>query len=537
VVSQDSMRPEERLLGLQAPISRRRLFALGAAIAAELSAGVLAAKLKHGGSGQAATGNPQGGGAAAGPSAPSAPPTKAAAAPDAPAPAHPNSTTTTQPGSKVPAGARSVKDFGAVGNGSADDTAAIQRAMDAGPGTVFLPAGTYLVSRQSGESFALHQRPAVRLLGEGDTSLIKLAPSKESFTRVLATDPGDKASGVVLESFAIDGNGPSQNPANEQQHGIFLSNAQAPVVRAVTVVNMVGDCIYLHDGTVGGLVERCNVRGWPGGRVGINLAGASNSVAQDNHCDGFTNWALKMETNAGTAPRSGNHFLRNAITNSLYGISLSGVPGGRISDTTIEQNVFQMAPGGGPAVRLRSVDRIGVLANQIAGASGSGIQLESDTTDIAVRSNAISGVVTADGRAVGISVGGGRLAGPRNTVIQQNTVSGCSDGVALYNTTNDCPRGTTVVDNDLRDNARAGLVLADSISTNVQRNRLSRNGEAGMRIQRTELGNTATTVISNAFTGATGRQATGIWIARAAAPGMQMSNNSFTQTPTPVAQN
>lgn len=44
----------------------------------------------------------------------------------------------------------SVKDFGAVGNGVADDTAAIQAAIAsvsaAGRGTVFLPAGIYLVS-------------------------------------------------------------------------------------------------------------------------------------------------------------------------------------------------------------------------------------------------------------------------------------------------------------------------------------------------------------------------------------------------------
>lgn len=38
---------------------------------------------------------------------------------------------------------RNVRDFGAVGNGIADDTAAIQRAIDAG-GVVYFPAGVYL---------------------------------------------------------------------------------------------------------------------------------------------------------------------------------------------------------------------------------------------------------------------------------------------------------------------------------------------------------------------------------------------------------
>ena len=41
-------------------------------------------------------------------------------------------------------GVRSVKDFGAIGNGVADDTHAILRAVAAGP--AYLPPGTYRVS-------------------------------------------------------------------------------------------------------------------------------------------------------------------------------------------------------------------------------------------------------------------------------------------------------------------------------------------------------------------------------------------------------
>lgn len=44
-----------------------------------------------------------------------------------------------------------VRDFGAVGDGATDDTEAIQAAIDAaeaaGGGTVYFPAGDYLLDR------------------------------------------------------------------------------------------------------------------------------------------------------------------------------------------------------------------------------------------------------------------------------------------------------------------------------------------------------------------------------------------------------
>jgi hypothetical protein len=62
----------------------------------------------------------------------------------------------------------SVKDFGAVGDGVADDTAAIQAALDAigatGGGTVVLPAGSYKVSA------LILKHNNIRLLGAGSGS-------------------------------------------------------------------------------------------------------------------------------------------------------------------------------------------------------------------------------------------------------------------------------------------------------------------------------------------------------------------------------
>jgi hypothetical protein len=63
----------------------------------------------------------------------------------------------------------SVKDFGALGNGVANDTAAIQAALAAvaGGGTVFFPRGTYLIN-----ATLLYPSDGVTIRGEGGASVI-----------------------------------------------------------------------------------------------------------------------------------------------------------------------------------------------------------------------------------------------------------------------------------------------------------------------------------------------------------------------------
>lgn len=69
----------------------------------------------------------------------------------------------------------SVKDFGAVGNGIANDTVAIQSALTAlrlaGGGELFFPAGTYIITS------SLYVGSKTRLRGVGRASLIKASAS------------------------------------------------------------------------------------------------------------------------------------------------------------------------------------------------------------------------------------------------------------------------------------------------------------------------------------------------------------------------
>ena len=54
----------------------------------------------------------------------------------------------------------SVKDFGAIGDGQADDTAAIQHAIKDGEGVVEFPKGVYRITRSLQSHVVTH--PALK---------------------------------------------------------------------------------------------------------------------------------------------------------------------------------------------------------------------------------------------------------------------------------------------------------------------------------------------------------------------------------------
>jgi hypothetical protein len=91
-----------------------------------------------------------------------------------------------------------VKQFGAEGDGAADDTAAIQKAINATPdgNTIYFPAGTYIVS-----NFVVNKRSALSFLGEGRHSVIK----QKTGAQRIATFSGSRD--IVITRLGFDANG------------------------------------------------------------------------------------------------------------------------------------------------------------------------------------------------------------------------------------------------------------------------------------------------------------------------------------------
>jgi hypothetical protein len=98
-----------------------------------------------------------------------------------------------------------VKDFGAVGDGVADDTAAIQAAITATPygGTCFLPKGTY---RLEGTGTTLLTIPRVMRFGGASMlgATLSVGPTVPNTTDVLTMSAGaGNHQGLRLENFSI----------------------------------------------------------------------------------------------------------------------------------------------------------------------------------------------------------------------------------------------------------------------------------------------------------------------------------------------
>lgn len=140
-----------------------------------------------------------------------------------------------------------VKDYGAVGNGSTNDTAAFTAAIAAaaaGPGVVFIPAGDYVI-----DSITLTHRVTIR--GAGMKRTILRARTGSTATGLVLLQQG-YAQQAFLEDVELVGGG------NTGQHAIHLvATGQLPDnnggwwqsgLRRVEIDNWDGDCIHLTGG-------------------------------------------------------------------------------------------------------------------------------------------------------------------------------------------------------------------------------------------------------------------------------------------------
>jgi len=326
--------------------------------------------------------------------------------------------------------ARSVRDFGAVGDGTTDDRVPIQACVDAvytaGGGTVYIPPGTYLLTKSDDWAACVRLRPGVHIVGSGVNSVLKLAADQPESSRIVANIEADGAiSDIYLGYFKIDGNNAGQSLGEinnwQQMHGVFFSNARNITLDHLWIYRTQGDCIYFS-GSWGlcyqVLVSGCHVWGIDTDpdetRVGININGLCESVVYGNTIrDLYENWGVKMEMNDGDADRYGVVIANNSILNTATGIGFVGAGNGtgRPRDMLIVGNRFKTKTTTGLSVSecllAFRADRLSIIGNTFDGGKNAAIGFAKDVHECVIQGNSIRGVYSAEGSSTaGIYLGG-----------------------------------------------------------------------------------------------------------------------------------
>lgn len=139
----------------------------------------------------------------------------------------------------------SVKDFGAVGDGSIDDTNALQAAINAAVSrskSLYLPTGTYKTT--SGLSFGA----PIRIFGDGadvasETGTIIKPTQSSGIVLEFTNAAGSFDNGLILEDFAIIGTG-TGTAVGLEVNGAVWTNSR---IRNITVRSMGGRGVVIDD--------------------------------------------------------------------------------------------------------------------------------------------------------------------------------------------------------------------------------------------------------------------------------------------------
>ncbi len=180
-----------------------------------------------------------------------------------------------------PEAVHNVRDFGAAGDESVDDTDSIQQAFDeASEGeTIYFPAGSYRISAYDNSIGALvldgNQHPDnLTVEGEGDQTVLRIDGDHDNVHILFSVLVRDGFEGLQIRNLTLDGNKTEQNGELAQQVGNCLdirdSNERAEGDIDIQIENV--------------LVKNANMNGFTVRSGGVTM---ENVSAVDNGRHGF----------------------------------------------------------------------------------------------------------------------------------------------------------------------------------------------------------------------------------------------------------
>lgn len=194
-----------------------------------------------------------------------------------------------------------VRDFGAVGDGATNDTAAIQAAVDAahaaGGGQVYIPAGTYIVTGHSSASDgAIMLYDNITVYGDGmGASTVKLQDNwNHAVTGIFRTPADVENHDVGMHDLTIDGNRANNTgKVDGWFNGVSPGEPGADTnitLDHVEIMNCGGYGFDPHEETINLVITNCisHGNGIDGFTLDFQINGrVENCVAYENDRHGF----------------------------------------------------------------------------------------------------------------------------------------------------------------------------------------------------------------------------------------------------------
>ena len=341
-----------------------------------------------------------------------------------------------------------VKDTGAKGDGTNDDLAAIQAAIDqvnrSGGGTVYVPDGTYMLNVNAvNNGIVLHSNTTFSL--SSGAVLKVMTPNNASNYSVI--DIVNVSNVNVIGGTLIGDKYYHGNTSGEFGYGILIEGATNVVVEGVTASEFWGDG-FIVGGTKSNPTSTnttfCGVTSNNNRRQGISL-GSANGITIDNSI---------FENNNGTAPQCG----MDVEPNPLPAINA-------VNNLQVQNSIFENNYGAGICLNPDQANAIitGSINNNVIMGNNGGMVFNGNS-DRNVSGYTITNNTINDSNSVGIQL----LLGSNNHTVTGNTITVA--GNAYKHGILDQSNGggpNTIYANDTNLTDLNGNVFKDNVVTNI----------------------------------------------------------------------
>lgn len=260
-----------------------------------------------------------------------------------------------------------VRDYGAIGDGLTDDTAAIQSAISAasGGGMVFMPEGNYIVD----PDVSLNMTSDIILAGVGRQTILKIKNNSNVLDNLIKVENAD---GVVIRDLVIDGNRSNQDVSDliSVNYGVYVASSNNCRIENIFVHHTTGVGIHVYN-SVGTVVTGCEssfnrYHGYECEQAASTLWLGNRGHSNDRHGIFVSPGEVGGTGSIGNVI-DGNSFDSNGQYGVAFGIDAAGLSIGLTKDNVVANNTIMS--NGQYGISLYRVDDC-VVANNIISRNG-----------------------------------------------------------------------------------------------------------------------------------------------------------------------